>query len=77
MKILKDVGIFKMEIITLVGVGLFVTERIVYHIIRGVRHSKSKCCKYCCSCEILNPELSEEVKKDGDSSTKVEKAEEV
>jgi hypothetical protein len=37
-------GIFKMDIITLVGVGLLVTERIVVHIIRGLRHSKSKCC---------------------------------
>jgi hypothetical protein len=68
LKFLKDVGIFKMDIITLVGVGLLVTERIVYHIINEIWHSKSKCCKDCCSCEM---------KKDGDSFSRVEKTEEV
>jgi hypothetical protein len=38
-----------MDIITLVAVSLLVTERIVYHIITGIRHCKSKCC---CSCNI-------------------------
>jgi hypothetical protein len=56
-----------MDIITLVGVGLLVTERIMIHIIRGIRHSKSKCCKDCCSCEISNPERSEGIKKDDHS----------
>jgi hypothetical protein len=48
-KILKIPCIFKMDIITLVAVSLLVTERIVYHIITGLRHCKSKCS---CSCDI-------------------------
>jgi hypothetical protein len=66
-----------MDIITLVGFGLLVMERIVIHLIRGLRHSKSKCCKDCCTCEISNTERSEEVEKNGDSAAEVEKTEEV